>query len=93
MQPMTADNKPNILEDIKRDHAHFFSLHRRFQEELGLSDHDKQVLIWQASETCKVVACNAAAQQVLIAGQSTASNMLLGCTSHNATTTPTDLDW
>lgn len=44
---MTADERPNILADIKRDHAQFFSLHRRFQEELGLSDHDKQVIIWQ----------------------------------------------
>lgn len=47
MQPTTADDRPNILADIKRDHAHFFSLHRRFQEELDLSDHAKQVIIWQ----------------------------------------------
>jgi hypothetical protein len=48
MQPMTADNRPNILSDIKRDHAQFFGLHRRFKEELNLSDHDKQLIIWQA---------------------------------------------
>lgn len=51
MQPMTADDRPNILSDIKRDHAQFFSLHRRFQEEPNLSDHDKQVVIWQVSPT------------------------------------------
>lgn len=28
MQPMTADDRPNILADIKRDHAHIFGLHR-----------------------------------------------------------------
>lgn len=47
MQPMTADDRPNILADIKRDHAQFFGLHRRFKEELGLSHQDQQVLIWQ----------------------------------------------
>jgi hypothetical protein len=50
MQPMTADERPNILSDIKRDHANFFSLHRRFKEEVGISDQEKQVVIWQASQ-------------------------------------------
>lgn len=36
--------------DIKRDHASFFSLHRRFQEELGLDDQEKQTIIWQARD-------------------------------------------
>ncbi len=49
MQPMTADDRPNILSDIKRDHAGFFSLHRRFKEEPNLSDDEKQVIIWQVS--------------------------------------------
>lgn len=49
MQPMTADERPNILSDIKRDHANFFSLHRRFKDELGITDQEKQVIIWQAS--------------------------------------------
>lgn len=47
MQAMTADDRANILSDIKRDHAQFFSLHRRFKDEVGLSDHDKQTIIWQ----------------------------------------------
>lgn len=50
MQPQTADDRPNILADIKRDHATFFSLHRRFQEELG--EHDKQLAIWQVCSVC-----------------------------------------
>jgi hypothetical protein len=59
MQPMTADDRPNILSDIKRDHAQFFSLHRRFQDELGLSDHDKQTIIWQVSRPPQVVRASA----------------------------------
>lgn len=50
MQPQTADDRPNILADIKHDHASFWSLHRRFQEEL--SEHDKQLTIWQVRSVC-----------------------------------------
>ncbi|WIA33375.1 hypothetical protein OEZ86_006512 [Tetradesmus obliquus] len=45
MQPSLADNKPNILADIKRDHAQFFSLHRQYQE--SNADEEKQTLVWQ----------------------------------------------
>jgi hypothetical protein len=45
MQPSIADNKPNILADIKRDHAQFFSLHRQYKE--SNSDEEKQTLVWQ----------------------------------------------
>jgi hypothetical protein len=48
MQPATADDRPNIIADLKRDHASFFALHRRYSSELGLDQNDKQVIIWQA---------------------------------------------
>jgi hypothetical protein len=45
MQPSIADNKPNILADIKRDHAQFFSLYRQYKE--SNADDEKQTLVWQ----------------------------------------------
>jgi hypothetical protein len=49
MQPSIADNKPNILADIKRDHAQFFSLYRQFQE--SNADDEKQTIVWQVRRT------------------------------------------
>jgi hypothetical protein len=50
MQPSIADNKPNILADIKRDHAQFFSLYRQYKE--SNADEEKQTLVWQVSCWC-----------------------------------------
>ncbi|KAF6261271.1 hypothetical protein COO60DRAFT_1699953 [Scenedesmus sp. NREL 46B-D3] len=45
MQPSIAGGKPNILADIKRDHAQFFSLYRQYKE--TSADEEKQTLVWQ----------------------------------------------
>jgi hypothetical protein len=65
MQPMTADERPNILSDIKRDHAGFFSLHRRFKEEPGLSDEERQTLIWQVGKQRAFLMCATGVHRVL----------------------------
>jgi hypothetical protein len=51
MQPSIADDKPNILADIKRDHAQFFSLHRQYKE--SNADEEKQTLVWQVITSCE----------------------------------------
>jgi hypothetical protein len=46
MQPTTADDQPNILADIKRDHASFFSLRRQMNEP-NVTDEQKQHFVWK----------------------------------------------
>eukprot|EP00879_Flechtneria_rotunda_P002297 GHRR01002490.1.p1 GENE.GHRR01002490.1~~GHRR01002490.1.p1 ORF type:complete len:242 (+),score=72.81 GHRR01002490.1:133-858(+) len=46
MEPTIADGRANVIEDIKRDHATFFSLHRQIKEP-GTNEEQKQQLVWQ----------------------------------------------
>jgi hypothetical protein len=74
MQPMTADERPNILSDIKRDHAGFFSLHRRFMNEPNLSDEEKQTIIWQVCKQRALSFCC-----VVVMGGSVCTEHQLSC--------------